>query len=130
MDEQEVWHQRVRRERGLIERLRTAAFRLDAAQEERTWAIVSAHQQGLAIRRIAAATGLSATRVHQILTATATEGIPAWLSQLREPGEPRGAADEGAVPAPDTTPRLMMRDAGVQSTWQENMALGRREPAC
>ena len=63
MDEQEAWRQRVRREQGLIERLGTAAFRLEAAQEERTWAIVSAHQQGLPIRRIAAAAGLSASRV-------------------------------------------------------------------
>ena len=88
MDEQEAWRQRVRREQGVIERLRTAAFRLEAAQEERTWAIVAAHQQGLPIRRIAAAAGLSATRVHQLLAAAATAGIPAWLSRLREPGAP------------------------------------------
>src|SRR5215210_1904507 len=99
MDEHEALRQRVRREQQLIERLRLAAFRLDAAQEERTWAIVSAHQQGLPIRRIAAATGLSATRVHQLLAAAATAGLPAWLSRLREPGEPAGAADEGTVPA-------------------------------
>ena len=105
MDGHEALRQRVRREHQLIERLRLAVFRLDAAQEERTWAIVSAHQQGLAIRRIAAATGLSATRVHQLLTAAATEGIPAWLSRLREPGEPASAADEGAAPAPEAALR-------------------------
>ena len=82
----------VRREQQLIERLRLAAFRLDAPQEERTWAIVAAHRQGLAIRQIVAATGLSATRVHQLLTTAATAGIPAWLSRLREPGEPASAA--------------------------------------
>src|SRR5919202_425986 len=101
MDEQGAWRQRVRREQGLIERLRTAAFRLEAAQEERTWAIVAAHQRGLAIRRIAAATGFSAAPGHQLLTAAAREGIPAWLSRLREPGEPASPTDEGAVPAPD-----------------------------
>ena len=63
---------------------------------------MAAHQQGLAIRRLAAATGLSATRGHQLLTAAAPEGSPAWLSQLRGPGGPAGAADEGAVPAPNT----------------------------
>ncbi len=95
----------VRREQQLIERLRLAAFRLDAPQEERTWAIVAAHQQGLPIRRIAAATGLSPTRVHQLLAAAATAGIPAWLSRLREPGAPAAPADEGAAPAPDTALR-------------------------
>ena len=105
MGEQEAWRQRVRRDQQLIERLRTAAFRLEAAQEERTWALLSAHQQGLSLRRIAAATGLSATRVHQLLTAAAREGIPAWLSRLREPGEPASPTDEGAVPAPDTALR-------------------------
>ncbi len=101
MDEQEAWRQRVRREQGLIERLRTAAFRLEAAQEARTWAIVAVHQQGLAIRRVAAATGLSATRVHQLLTAAAPEGIPAWLSRLREPGGPVRSVDEGVAPTPE-----------------------------
>ncbi len=105
MDEHEALRQRVRREQQLIERLRLAAFRLEAAQEERTWAIVAAHQQGLAIRRIAAVTGLSATRVHQLLTTAAPEGIPAWLSQLREPGGSASAADEGAAPTPDAALR-------------------------
>jgi len=79
--------------------------RLDAAQEERLWAIVSAHQVGLAIRWIAAATGLSATRVHQLLIAGTAEGIPAWLNRRPGLGEPAGAADEGASPAPDTALR-------------------------
>ena len=110
MGEQEAWRQRVRRDQQLIERLRTAAFRLEAAQEERTWAIVAAHQQGLPIRRIAAATGLSATRVHQLLTATSAEGIPGWLSRLREPSAPAGAADQGEAPAPDTALRAHLAE--------------------
>ena len=105
MDDQEAWRQRVRREQGLMERLRTAVVGLEAAQEERTWAIAAAHQQGLPIRRIAAATGLSATRVHQLLAAAATAGIPAWLSRLREPGAPASAVDVDAASAPDTALR-------------------------
>src|SRR5919199_5474120 len=110
MGEQEAWRQRVRREQQLIARLRRAALRLEAAQEERTWAIVAAHQQGLSIRRIAAATGLSATRVHQLLAAAATAAIPAWLSRLREPSEPASAADEGGPPAPDTALRAHLAE--------------------
>src|SRR3712207_3143830 len=52
MDEQEALRQRVRREQQLIERLRLAAFRLEAAQQERTWAIVAAHQQRSEERRV------------------------------------------------------------------------------
>ena len=110
MDEHEAWRQRVRREQQLIDRLRLAAFRLEAAQQERTWAIVAAHQQGLPIRRIAAAAGLSATRVHQLLATAATAAIPAWLSRLREPSEPASAADEGGHPAPDTALRAHLAE--------------------
>jgi hypothetical protein len=117
LDEHDAWRQRVRRDQQLIERLRLAAFRLDAAQEERTWAIVAAHQQGLPIRRIAAATGLSATRVHQLLAAGASAGIPAWLSRLREPSAPAGPADEGTPPE---------RDAALRAHLAEEVAALRR----
>ena len=110
MDEHDALRQRVRREQHLIGRLRLAAFRLDAAQEERTWALVAAHQQGLAIRRIAAAAGLSPTRIHQLLAVAAPEGIPAWLSRLGEPGAPAGPADAGAAAAPDTAWRAHLAE--------------------
>ena len=74
--------QRGRRERQIVERLRTGAVHLADAQVERTWAIVSAHQQGLSIRQIAAATGLSSTRVHQLLTSADAQEIPVWLIDL------------------------------------------------
>jgi hypothetical protein len=51
--------QRLQGEQELIARLRTANVRFSDAQTERIWAIVSAHQAGLSIRRIAGATGLS-----------------------------------------------------------------------
>ena len=55
--------------RAVKKRLKRSAFRLEMAQLERTWAVVSARQQGLSVREIAAEVGLSATRVHQIVTA-------------------------------------------------------------
>jgi hypothetical protein len=45
--------QRLQRELELIARLRTANVRFSDAQTERIWAIVSAHQAGLSIRKIA-----------------------------------------------------------------------------
>ena len=44
-----------------LPRLRTATLRFDDAQTERIWAIASAHQAGLSIRKIAGATGLSSS---------------------------------------------------------------------
>ncbi len=85
METHEELIQRVRREQQLITRLRLATTRLADADRERIWAMVAAHQSGLSIRKIAAATGLSSSRVHQLLQSDAAREIPTWLSQLREP---------------------------------------------
>ena len=44
--------------------------------------IASAHAQGLSIRRIATATTLSSSRVHQLLHSEEASQIPEWLSAL------------------------------------------------
>src|SRR5262249_58300581 len=75
--------QRIRRERLFGARLRLATQRLDEAQRERIWAIVEAHQAGLSVRQIAAATGLSSSRVHQLLGSDEAREIPRWLSRQR-----------------------------------------------
>jgi len=96
METAETRRQRVQRTRHLTERLRRATVRLSAAQQERVWAIVSAHQHGLSIRQIALAATLSAARVHQLLTDNAAADIPVWLSRLREhdwPGAEWGATN-------------------------------------
>jgi len=96
METAETRRQRVQRTRHLTERLRRATVRLSAAQQERVWAIVSAHQQGLSNRQIALAATLSAARVHQLLTDNAAADIPVWLSRLREhdwPGAEWGATN-------------------------------------
>jgi hypothetical protein len=85
METSEELTQRVRREQQLITRLRLATTRLADADRERVWAIVAAHEAGLSIRKIAAATGLSSSRVHQLLQSDEAREIPKWLSQLREP---------------------------------------------
>jgi hypothetical protein len=43
--------------------------------------LVSAHQAGLSIRKIAGATGLSS--IHQLLNAPEAQEIPVWLSKQR-----------------------------------------------
>src|SRR5215475_8397918 len=80
----EELHQLVQRERKLKNRLRLATTRLEEAERERIWAIVAAHHAGLSIRKIAATTGLSRSRIHQLLQEHEAQEIPEWLTHLRE----------------------------------------------
>ena len=82
--------QRLQGEQELIARLRTANVRFNDAQTERNWAIVSAHQAGLSIRRIAGATELSSSRIHRLLTASEAKLHPG--DHVREDGAPPEAA--------------------------------------
>jgi hypothetical protein len=83
METHDQFEERIRREQQVAARLRLATERLDEAQSERIWAIVEAHQSGLSVRQIAAATGLSSSRVHQLLGSDEAREIPRWLSQQR-----------------------------------------------
>jgi hypothetical protein len=98
METPEAWRQRIRREQQLIARLRLATTRLADADRERIWAIVAAKEAGLSIRQTASATGLSPTRVHQLLQADEAREIPVWLSQLPDDGLSPHAADREADP--------------------------------
>ena len=84
METPEALPQRVRRDQQWHARLRLATMRLADAERERIWAIVAAKEAGLSIRQIARATGLSPTRIHQLLQADEAREIPVWLSQLQD----------------------------------------------
>jgi hypothetical protein len=88
----EELHQLVQHERKLKNRLQLATTRLAEAERERIWAIVAAHEAGLSIRKIATATGLSRSRIHQLLQESEAHEIPEWLTHLRDractPGRP------------------------------------------
>src|SRR5437764_13727704 len=88
METHDEFQELIRREKQIASRLRLATERLDEAQRERIWAIVEAHQSGLSVRQIAAATGLSSSRVHQLLGSDEAREIPRWLSQQRGPDRP------------------------------------------
>lgn len=100
MDTPEELRQRIYHEQRLIARLRLATTRLADAQQERLWAMVAAQPAGLSIRQIAAATGLSASRVHQLLRADEAQDIPVWLSRLREQELSAAASPAAAQPSP------------------------------
>src|SRR3954462_13849521 len=83
METNDEFHARIRREQQFAARLRLATERLEDTQRERIWSIVEAHQAGLSVRQIAAATGLSSSRVHQLLVWDEPRETPRWLSQQR-----------------------------------------------
>src|SRR5438067_13915460 len=88
METHDEFDPRIRREQQFAARLRLATERLEEVQRERIWAIVEAHQSGLSVRQIAAATGLSSSRVHQLLGSDEAREIPRWLSQQRRQDRP------------------------------------------
>src|SRR5512147_3291224 len=88
METNDHFHERIRHEQQFAARLRLATERLEEARRERTWAIVEAHQSGLSVRQIAVATGLSSSRVHQLLGSDEAREIPRWLSQQRRRNRP------------------------------------------
>ena len=104
----EKLRRRMQLERRLIARLKTANIRFTDAQVERIWAIVSAHQAGLSIRKIAGATGLSSSRIHQLLNAPEGKEIPVWLSQLRQSS--RGSGGKKKRPESETEIRSGLRE--------------------
>ena len=100
METREQLHQRVQRDQQLTARLRLATTRLADAEQERIWAIVAAHQAGLSIRQIAAATGLSRSRIHQLLQADEARRFHVAQSA---PGPDHAANEHDAAPPPPQT---------------------------
>ena len=78
----------ARRERRVLARVSRAAWRLDQAERERAWALVSARAEGISIRILAAAIGLSPSRVHQLVAAADPDALDAALGELRAAGWP------------------------------------------
>jgi hypothetical protein len=85
MESREAFLQRVHEEQQIIARLKLASTQVTEAQREPLWAITAAHQLGLSVRQIAKATGLSSSRIHQLLTSPEAQNIPQWLNRLRVP---------------------------------------------
>src|SRR5713226_2022520 len=77
-----------RRERRVLLRVSRAAWRLEQAERERTWALVSARAEGISIRTLATAIGLSPSRVHQLVTDADLDVLNAALGELRAAGWP------------------------------------------
>ena len=77
-----------RRERRVLIRVSRAAWRLEQAERERTWALASARAEGISIRTLAAAAGLSPSRVHQLAADADMDALDAALGELRQRAGP------------------------------------------
>jgi len=77
-----------RRERRVLQRVSRAAWRLEQAERERCWALASARAEGVSIRKLAAAAGLSPARVHQITAGAGLDKLDAAVGELRAAGWP------------------------------------------
>jgi hypothetical protein len=82
-------------------RVSRAGWRLEQAERERTWALVSARAEGISIRTLATAAGLSPSRVHQLVAAAGLDALDAAPGGLRAAGWP---APENPGSGEDTEP--------------------------
>jgi len=90
--------------RQVLTRVSRAGWRLEQAERERTWALVPARAEGISIRTLAAAVGLSPSRVHQLVAAADREALDAALGELRA-GQPRKIPVPGRTPSGPEAPR-------------------------
>ena len=78
-------------ERQVLLRVSRAAWRLEQAEQaeqERTWALVSARAEGISIRTLATVIGLSPSRVHQLVAGADLDALDTTLGELRAAGWP------------------------------------------
>jgi hypothetical protein len=105
-----------RRERRVLLRVSRAAWRLERAGRERSWALAPARGEGVSIRALAAAAGLSSSRVHQIVAAADLDELDAALGELRAAGRPApedpGGDDDAELDGRDTIADRLSDEAG------------------
>ena len=125
-----------RRERRVLLRVSRAAWRLEQAEQERSWALASARAEGVSIRALAAAAGLSSSRVHQIVAAADLDELDAALGELRTAGWPAPEDPDGDGDAEldgrDTIADRLGDEAGWLrqcSGWLTHLHVGEYPPA-
>ena len=130
MESAESLKQKVLQEKRLANRLDWTQARLKAAEQERIWAIASAHAQGLSIRKIATATTLSSSRVHQLLHAEEAGQIPEWLNALGTDKIPiEASAVDCNSPTVNDWQRLLADEVTLMHQcigWLEQLAQGEK----
>ena len=105
----------------MLLRVSRAAWRLEEAERERSWALASARAEGVSIRALAAAVGLSSSRVHQIVAAADLDELGAALGELRAAGwpAPDDPGDLAAAVLPGRRAERRRRVAGPDLDFRE-----------
>lgn len=130
MVDPEQFKQRFLTDQRLKTRLHQATARVEAAEQERIWAIVTAHAEGLSIRKIAQMTGLSSSRVHQLLHTEETRQIAQAVQALLTTST---NARKSAAHAESLTLEAMQQQLAQEAEvlgwcieWLEQLAAGRQ----
>ena len=105
------------KDKRLLNRLRLATTRVKDVERERVWAIAKAHAEGLSIRKIAEVTGLSSSRVHQLLHTDEAHQIPDWLNDLSAPKSGMDAQSDGWEKASLFELQQQLADEGEVMRW-------------
>jgi hypothetical protein len=111
-----------RRERRVLLRVSRAAWRLDQAERERSGALASARAEGVSIRALAAAAGLSSSRVHQIVAAADLDALDAALGELRAAGWPAPEDPDGDDDAELASRELIADRLSDEVSWLRQCA--------
>jgi hypothetical protein len=105
-----------RREQRVLRRVSRAAWRLEQTERERSWVLASARAEGVSIRTLAAAAGLSPARVHQITAGADLDELDAALSELRAAGWPApedpGGDDDAGLDGRDLICDRLLNEVG------------------
>ena len=78
---------------------------------------MAAQEAGPSIRQIARATGVSPTRIHQLLQADEARAVSVWLSQLQDQRLAPAVQPEGVPPAPSSPGWSHLVDAVEVLRW-------------
>ena len=118
------------KEKRLLVRLQLATTRVKDVERERIWVIAKAHSEGLSIRKIAEVTGLSSSRIHQLLHTDEAHQIPDWLNSVLDPNVNRDEqSDEGENPSHQELQQQLADEGEVIRWcigWLEQLARGER----
>ncbi|MDJ0592384.1 MAG: hypothetical protein QNJ72_20720 [Pleurocapsa sp. MO_226.B13] len=118
------------KDKRLLNRLRLATTRVKDVERERIWAIASAHAEGLSIRTIAKVTGLSSSRVHQLLHTDEADRIPDWLNDLSASNSRMDTESDGQQKRSLSELQQELADEGEVLRWciewLEKLALGEK----
>jgi hypothetical protein len=105
------------KDKQLLNRLRSCSTRVKDVERERLWAIATAQTEGLSIRKIAEATDLSSSRVHQLLHTDEASKIPDWLSDLPDSNIKMDAQSDGEDKLSPSDLRQHLADEGEVLRW-------------